>query len=279
MPMKTIVTHISPDLDAVTSIWLIKRFLPGWKNADIAFVPAEQTFNGKQPDEDPEIIHVDTGGGKFDHHGTTSYTSAALLVFQFLNENPYIKKKDAIALERIVKYVTEIDNFQEVNFPEPCADIYDYAPHQLIFAMRSMYADDHKLVEKFSEILEGMLIVIKNKIAAEKDIADGFIFRTKIGKAIAFESKNEESVKLALKNGYDIAVRKDPARGFLKIKAFPKKELDLTALFSVLKKHDGKAHWSLQGSNHIIINGSARVPDSVPTVLTLPKVIALMKEL
>ncbi len=277
--MKTIVTHISPDLDAITSVWLIKRFLPDWEEADIVFVPVEKTLNDKNPDEDPNIIHVDTGHGKFDHHGSQEITSAAKLVFQFLNQNPYFKKKDALAIERMVEYVTQIDNFKEVYFPNPDADVYDFAPHQLVFAMRPMYASDHIFIEKFFEILEGMLIGMKNKLAAEKDLAEGFIFNSKWGKAIAFESKNEESVKLALKKKYDIAVRKDPGRGFLKIKAFPKPELDLSKLFEILKKQDPKAHWALQGANHIIINGSSRVPDSVATTLTLAKVIAFMKEM
>ena len=38
--MKVVVTHSSPDLDAITSVWLIKRFLPGWEDANIQFVPA-----------------------------------------------------------------------------------------------------------------------------------------------------------------------------------------------------------------------------------------------
>lgn len=268
---------MSPDLDAVTSVWLIKRYLPGWENADIVFVPVSTTWNNQNPDDDPDIIHVDTGKGRFDHHDSKEYTSAAKLVYLFLNENPYFKKKDALALERIVDYVTEIDNFREVYYPRPEADVYDFTPHQMIFAMRTMYASDHILVEKYFEILEGMLVVMKNKLSAEKDLKEGFIFNSKWGKAIAFESKNEESVKLALKHTYDIAVRKDPTRGYLKIKAFPRPELDLTSLFTVLKKQDPKAHWALQGANHIIINGSSRVPDSVATVLTLPKVIALMK--
>lgn len=277
--MKTIVTHISPDLDAVTSVWLIKKYLPGWHDSEIAFVPVESTLNGKDPDEDPDIIHVDTGKGKFDHHGSGEFTSAARLVFKFLNQNPYFKKKEALALERIVEYVTQIDNFREVNYPTPDADIYDFAPHQLVFSMHTFIPNDHELTEKFFDILESMLVVMKNKLSAEKDLQEGFIFRCKWGKAIAFESKNEESVKLALKHKYDIAIRKDPVRGFLKIKAFPKPEYDLQELFDLLNREDKKAHWSIQGANHIIINGSSRIPNSVPTTLTLAKVIEIIKKM
>ncbi|HLD24715.1 MAG TPA: hypothetical protein VJB96_02245 [Patescibacteria group bacterium] len=38
--MKTIVTHIGPDLDVITSTWLVKTFFPGWEEAEVAFVPA-----------------------------------------------------------------------------------------------------------------------------------------------------------------------------------------------------------------------------------------------
>ena len=38
--MKIIVTHASPDMDAITSVWLIRKFLPGWEDAKIQFVPA-----------------------------------------------------------------------------------------------------------------------------------------------------------------------------------------------------------------------------------------------
>lgn len=277
--MKTIVTHISPDLDAVTSVWLIKRFLPDWHEADIVFVPVETTWNDKDPDSDPDVIHVDTGHGKFDHHGSQEITCAAKLVYNFLNENPYFKKKDALALERIVEYVTQIDNFREVNYPNPEADLYDFMPHQLIFGMRPLCANDHELIEQYFVILEGMLIVMKNKLSAENDLKEGFVFTSKWGKSIAFESKNEESVKLALKHKYDVAIKKDPSRGFLKIKSFPGPGHDLAELFAILKNLDKKAHWALQGANHIIINGSSRVPNSVATTLTLAKVIAIMKEM
>jgi len=90
--MKLIVTHFSPDLDALTSCWLIKRFLPGWKKAEIKFVAAGSTFNNQPPDLDKNIIHVDTGMGKFDHHQTSNYTCAAKKVFLFLKNEGFIER-------------------------------------------------------------------------------------------------------------------------------------------------------------------------------------------
>ena len=46
--MKIVVTHTSPDMDAITSVWLIKKFLPGWETATVRFVPAgERIDSGK----------------------------------------------------------------------------------------------------------------------------------------------------------------------------------------------------------------------------------------
>ena len=38
--MKIVVTHTAPDWDAIGSVWLIKRYLPGWQDAKVEFVPA-----------------------------------------------------------------------------------------------------------------------------------------------------------------------------------------------------------------------------------------------
>jgi len=111
--MNTIVTHIGPDLDAITSIWLIKNFLPGWDEAGLAFVPAGKTLNNMDPDSNPEIIHCDTGFGKFDHHQTDEDTCASLLIYEYLANS---RKKD-LALLRLVNVVNDIDHFREVNFP------------------------------------------------------------------------------------------------------------------------------------------------------------------
>ncbi len=275
--MKTIVTHLSPDLDAVTAVWLVKTYFPGWEDAEITFVPVESTLNNLPPDGDKNIIHVDTGGGKYDHHGSSIVTSAARLVFEQLIKYDCLRKKDRLAIERIVDYVTFIDNFREVDLPEADADLYDFCPHQLIFSSRSLIPDDHKLTEFFMQILAAMLSAMKTKISAEEDIAAGMIFESKWGKTVAMESKNEESVKLALKKKFSAALRKDPQRGFLKIKINPKISTDLELLYNELKSRDKSAHWSLQGNKHIIINGSSRKPNSIATKLTISDVIAIMK--
>jgi hypothetical protein len=52
--MRRIITHKSSDLDAVTSVWLLKRFLPGWEEAEIAFVNAGEKLAGDYSSSHPE---------------------------------------------------------------------------------------------------------------------------------------------------------------------------------------------------------------------------------
>ena len=85
--MKKIVTHINPDLDAVTSVWLIKRFLPGWEDVEVEFVSATaSTEKQTQADQNPEVLWVDVGRGKLDHHQTGNYLSATELCFDFIQK-------------------------------------------------------------------------------------------------------------------------------------------------------------------------------------------------
>lgn len=279
MNMKTIVTHLSPDLDAIASTWLVKKYLPGWNEAQVAFVPINKTLNEMQPDENPEIIHVDTGFGKFDHHHRNEYLSATKLVFEYLKEEGNIGKRDYPALERIVKYVNDIDNFAERLFPEPASDVYDFAVHQLTIGLKARLQDDIAMVDFVSTILEAMLLVMKNKVKAEEELKNGFVFTSRWGKTIAMESKNEEALKLGLKIGYDIVLRKDPVTGYLKVKALPEKKNDLTELYEKLKKADNSATWFLHATKYIIINGTVSNPHAIATRLDLPKVIEIIKEI
>ncbi len=278
--MKTIVAHMSVDLDAVGSIWLIKRFMPGWSSAQLAFVPAGTTLNNQPPDASPDIIHVDTGLGQFDHHQILDrQMSATKRVFNHLIANEYIKDKDKEALTRIVDFITAIDNFAEAFFPDPISDIYDFEIYQLIEGLKGVQPEDNDRCTTALLLLDAALNVMKNKVKAEEEIKKGYIFQSKWGKSLALETGNEESMKLAMKMGYNLVVRKDPERRFVRIKTLPKIELDLTPLYEKLKQADPKATWFLHISTNILINGSSKNPSVVSSFLSLQKVIEIIKSI
>jgi len=72
--------------------------------------------------------------------------------------------------------------------------------------------------------LDGIYKSLQNKVWAEKELKEkGVEFTTKWGKGIGVVTLTMMS-SISLKEWeYDLAIRKDPKKGYLRVKAFPKK--------------------------------------------------------
>lgn len=277
--MKTIVTHISPDMDAIASAWLLKRYLPSWESADLAFVPAGETYQNARPDSDPDIIHVDTGLGNFDHHQLSQRTSATKRVFDYLEQKGHINNKDCEAVRQMVIFTTEIDNFGEVNFHDPTDIKYAFCLHEFIYPLRGMLTSDVELMNITFLILDSILSAVKNYISAEKDIKNGAIINTRWGKTLVIETHNEAAIKYALKKKFQMVVKRDPEKHIIRIKTQPDPNLNLSLLYEKLIKLDSKATWFLHASKNMLLNGSSKNPKSIPSRLTIAKMIEILKEI
>lgn len=277
--MKTVITHISPDLDAITASWLVVTYMSGWENATFAFVPSGKTLNDQPPDSDPNIIHVDTGFGQFDHHQTDEFTSASKKILDYILSKETIEEKTGQALTRIVQFVNEIDHFQEVYYPEADSDKYDFLLNVVIEAMKHRTRDDNRLIRTFFPILDSLVSYFKRKIDAKNDIDLGYIFTSRFGKSLALETKNGESSRLAQKKGFKLVVTRDPARGNIRIKAVPNQKFDLTDAYNAITKIDKKGTWFLHPSKTMLLNGSSTNPTFVPSSLTLRKVIEILQKM
>jgi hypothetical protein len=277
--MKTLVTHRSPDLDAVTSMWLIVRTMHGWEDPKYEFVAAGKTLNEMSPDEDKNIIHVDTGLGLIDHHQLSERTSATRIVLDYVKENGFIRKSNLEPLERIADVVTIYDNFGEAHFPDPTNDIYSFMLNDIINGLKVINQDDEKTVLETFHLLDAIVLILKNKISAEEEMKKGMTFETKYGKSLILETKNDETMKQALKMGYSFVARKDPDKGFMRIKTTPAPEYDLTPLYEKIVKKDKKGTWFLHSSKNMLLNGTYKNTDMVATPLTLAQLIDILKEL
>ncbi len=301
---KVIVTHNAPDLDAVSSAWLIKRFLPGWTDAEVVTVPAGQRINTKHASEDviehlggKEVIHVDTGMGPLDHHQTQDdNTCAAARTFEYVlkhSEELQNNKHKTEALRRIVNYVIDDDHFQEVFFPNPTADVYEMSMVALLSGIKVQFPKDDQTCLRFGfDLLDASIHGMENKIWADEEIKEkGIHFNTKWGKGLAIETINDEVLKVAQIQGYVIAVRKDPKNGVVRIKARPKKragskeseyddvDVDLTPVYEKLLTLDKEATWYLHVSKRMLLNGSTKNPQMKGTKLTLSEVVEVLQNL
>ncbi len=300
--MRIIVAHTSPDMDAITSIWLIKKFLPGWEDADVQFVPAGESM-GRIPQSglkltDPVekmgrnlVIHVDTGLGPLDHHQTSSdKVCAASLTFDYvikvMNENiPAMNDDKFEALKRIVDVVVQVDHFKEVFWSEPTADYHEFSIVGILEGLKLEKPDNDKYYVDFViTALDALLHQFENRIWAEKEIKEnGVEFATRLGKAIAFETINDSVIKLAQKMGYYLVIRKDPRKGYVRIKARPTKQgekaADLTLIYEKLRKIDPEATWFLHISKKMLLNGTVKNPKMRPTKLSLSDIIEVLKSI
>jgi len=305
--MPKIVTHLNPDLDAITSVWLLVRWLEGWEDAEFQFVPAGKTLDKMEPDSDPDILHVDTGHGKLDHHQVGDYTCAARLTLEYVSNNNPRKKVpesefadngstvhvshlvwDRQALSRIADVVTQTDHFQEVHYPDAKADYLDFRAEEIINGLKLMYREQDQYVLRLGlKMLDAIYITLVSKVDAETTIAKkGIIFESPFGKAIAVETKNSQVNDIAQKSGYKLVVRRHPQQQSVNIKAPPpnlmkgeSSTIDLTPLYQTLKAKDPQADWFLHASKTMLLNGSSKNPNMKHTTLSLNEVVEIIKGL
>ena len=274
---QTIVTHIRPDLDACTSVWLIKRFLPNWTDAEVLFVPAGNTYENRPADTDNNVIHVDTGLGKFDHHQFRQRLSASERIFDYLPKIRKFRALDKLALERLVELVTMIDNFEEVKFTEPDSDIYDMGIHQLIEGLKINNNIDSEVMDTALIMVEGLFAILKRKVIAEKDVEEGLEFGTGKIKAIYLVSKSKEASKLAEKRGYKLVLLKDTDSGNINIRVHPLAKFNLDKLYKQIIKLESPDLWFYHSSGHLLLNGSNSHPVK-PTKLSHKRLMELIEE-
>lgn len=319
--MKIIVTHAAPDWDAIGSVWLIKSFLPGWQEAVIKFVPAGTrlakslgyhkgtTFsegshsaeNEKDPIEllgEDEIIHVDTGLGPLDHHQTSDQqVCAATRTWDYVRtENEKsgspLRKEHQVAISRIIQIILQDDHFREVFWADPLADYHEFSLVGVLEGLKFQKPDQDELYVSFgSTCLDALTHTFESRIWAEKEIAEnGIKFELKkkaslpAGRqGIAFETVNDNVIKLAQKMGYVLVIRKDPRKGYVRIKARPASgkddDIDLTAAYEKLRVVDSKATWFLHVSKKMLLNGTPKNPAMVPTIMTLQEIIDVIKSI
>ncbi len=274
---KLIVTHIRPDLDASCSVWLIKRYYPHFGSAEVVFLPAGNTYQDKPADTDPNIIHVDTGMGRFDHHQFKDRFSAALRIYEHLARRKRFSRLENEAMERLVELVTKVDNFEEVYLSEPTADVYEMLIPQVLEGIKIEQQNDHAIIEIMEQILDGLLAIIKRKIQAEAEIADGEEFWVGKVKCIHLCSNSKETSKLAQKGGYQLVLLEDPKRGNINFRVHPGAKFNLDKVFEAIKKKESAKLWFYHASGHLLLNGSGSNPQ-MPTKLKINELITITKE-
>ena len=75
----------------------------------------------------------------------------------------------------------------------------------------------------------------------------------------------------------NIAMRKDEEKGHVRIKAAPKKEINLRKVYEKIMQLDDQGSWYYHPSGHMVLNHSKKDPSYEPTKLSLKQVIDIIK--
>ncbi len=286
---KLIVTHHAPDLDAITSVWLLKRFdAQNYANAKVAFVNPGETIALEVAEKEfncqlHEVTHVDTGLGEFDHHQAEKASReicAATLVFDYLKQTRPEIVKD-LALIEIIKIVLDVDHFGEIDWPEAKNNRFVFTLHELIHGHESIEPhDDDSQLHFGMKALDCAYAGMTNRLKAEEIIAHkGVEFNIRAGKCLGLETQNDESIKIAQVKGYVLAIRKDPEFGHIRIKVRPDAQLNLEKLYQAIKEIDPKATWFYHASGKMLLNGSIKHRNQIASALSLTGAIRLIQKL
>lgn len=328
--MKYIVTHTSPDWDAIGSVWIVKKYFSGWQDAEVLYVPAgTRVLNSKYkilPGSDlkqvtddvfekigeDEYMHVDTGLGPLDHHQTNDQSvCGASRCWSYINEvkisplrssssagqaknenrntdegnkkeSTWLTEEHQEAVSRIVKILVQIDHFREIFWGDPVEDYQEFSLIGILDGLKLEVPNQDKVYMKFGmECLNALVTEFENRIWAEKEIKEsGKEFTSRWGKSIGFETLNDTVIKLSQKMGYNLVLRKDPNKGYVRIKlrptVTPDTKQDLTLAYENLQKIDTEATWYLHVGKKMLLNGTPKNPKMISTKLTLDELIKVL---
>ncbi len=284
---KLIVTHHAPDLDAIGAAWMLKKFASqDYADARFAFVnPGERISEHEAQQLDSDLhnaTHVDTGMGKFDHHQpdrSNKNTCASMLVYEYLCQvHPDLK--DDRALKKLVTYINDIDHFQEIHWPDASNLRYVFMIHELIrgHELANPQNDESQLYFGLDCVEYGYQSLKETLLANQVIQEEGIQFSLNEGACVAMLTTNDDTIKQAQKQGYLLAIRKDPVKDYIRIKVRPDAQLDLKQLYQAIIKTDPKATWFYHPGGKMLLNGSSKHRNQVASALTLNNIVELIKK-
>ncbi len=287
MSKQLIVTHHAPDLDAIGSVWALKRFeTEKFADAKIAFVNPGETISIDEAHELGfelhDVTHVDTGLGRFDHHQPEragDHICATSLVYDFMCSRNRDLENDQ-ALQIISEFITEIDHFGEIYWHDAGDYKYTMMIHELIRGIEFTDPHDDDSQMQFGlKCLDAAYAALTQQVKAKEVIEEkGQSFTIGPVKCLALETRNDDTIKVAQKQGYELVIKKDPKQGNIRIKLRPDSKVILKKLYDAVLKADTVGHWFYHNSGKMLINGSRKHTSQIPSPLSLEKIVELAKE-
>jgi hypothetical protein len=265
-PIEKIILYSGADFDALFASWLFVRNVPFAKYAKFDFVKIGETWKNEPADSDPAIVHIDTGGGRFDHHGGKNKSATRIMVAELGLVNDE-------ALKKLLALIEAYENADKMEF---------YAPSQLITGWYYLYRTNPKLVlERAFELFDILHGQEKQRVEIEAK-SDQVRWEERNGTKIAVLDEIAQLRDWCFDNGAEIVAWKNTNNGIpyygIQVSRNSNNSLErivaaLRKLESSMRKVDlGEANletieeleklpgWYLHHSKKLILCGSRKKP-------------------
>ncbi|MDP3697208.1 MAG: hypothetical protein Q8R55_04230 [Candidatus Taylorbacteria bacterium] len=247
-----IILPTRPQPDTIVAIFILKKFgeefFPGIKEAKIDFWQVAPEGETEESLDKKGVILIDLGGGRFDHHGTKTKTTASNLI------SSYLGVYDDPALAKLLEYAQRDDFFGKGTISND--------PIDRAFGLSSLIAVLNKsLVKNPAKVVDLILPLIiahhNEELKRTKELPEEFEKKLSSGEAETFPAKqrdkklkvvivNSESGSLAgylrSQNGgrFDVVAQWLPS-GHVNILTRPTKRIDLRSLAALLRLEEATA--------------------------------------
>lgn len=295
----TIVTHRSPDWDALGSVWLLKRYHPGLENAEVRFV------NTGAPDLEllaQAAAVVDTGREfdperlRFDHHqlpGRESVKTCAMKqVWEHLGQSffDYKSKKDPVGhLRVLVDLVWAGDVGSGYAQTSRVAGI-----HAILSAWKNQGLSDEELLRRGMELLDAIDIHLRRLCEANDELEYRCLqFRSSDGALVAIRDGGPEVSWAAFESGARVVlfqssqeVEGGTTHSIGLIRAGEWSEPHVGELVQAVLDHprtspeirEELARWFLHPAGFFAGRGTAKAPCFAPVTVDLQTLARLIDE-
>lgn len=283
--MKKIITHISPHLDEIVAIWLIRKFDPGWSDCQVDFKatnPAGGEVDLEAVDKDPNVLYLGLGRSKFDEHKlekeAAAHDCAATLVWKdLLSRDLGPENQDEKAgIEKLLEFILKEDTGELKSIDHFLSDFTIDA----LWAGFSQFnrGDSEKKLSYGLPLIDYMVTNLINVAGAERELKEkGLRFETLWGPAVALESESGTVATRAYRQGYVLLVGINPKLGYRRLTGKTGSDVDLTDAYNKVKTLDPDADWYLHQSKRMLLSGSHSAPNVKISRLSLQDLVGLVK--
>ncbi|MCX6780549.1 MAG: hypothetical protein NT003_00290 [Candidatus Magasanikbacteria bacterium] len=256
MVKRRIITHRKPHLDEIACIWLVKRFLPGWEDCSVGYIPTNPKGGAvKNPDQDVDVMYIGVGRGKFDEHKGNLADSATTLIYKFISREKKVKFLSAAhgAIEELVNFINDDDHGLHITLPH--SEFMFSSANS--FMAQAGYSSP-KILEAGLAYLDGVYVCLLEKHLLERDWKKAKFIKTKWGSAVALQTSVSPKTVLrrSVQEGILIAIVVNPKNNFRSIRAVPESSADFTEAFEQVRTREPQAEWYLHHSKKMLICGS-----------------------